>query len=100
MDNNKLQKTIEKAEKGELDIMDMSEELEELETYADLEGTEVGELCHSLITVSHYPDYMDEVFEKALIKEILSQLVNFKNNATIVEKDETYTQKTKRIEWD
>ena len=77
----------------------MEKEIKELEEYANMEGTEIGELCHVLIRMANYRDYMSDEFRLALEKEIKSQLNMFKGSTQIVEKVETFTQKFKELEW-
>lgn len=79
--------------------MDLREKAEELRKYADLEGTEIGELCNALIAVAYRAEYSSEEFIAALDKELTEQLDNFKQNATIVSRDETFTRKVIELEW-
>ena len=75
------------------DIYDIENEIEELEKYANIEGSEIGEVCELLISLARYPDYISTNFSECLVNEIISQLKNFKNNFKIVEREVTYTNK-------
>lgn len=76
-------------------VMELQAELEE---YAAYEGTELGEVCEAIINVSRNLDYISEEFADAVVKEIQSQLVNFKENFEWVEREETITRKYKDLE--
>ena len=71
----------------------------ELQEYADIEGAETGEVCHSLIHIAGKPDYVGEDFYQYLIMELKAQLDYFKENAEIVEKTKTRVVKWKELEW-
>jgi len=77
----------------------IEEEIQELEKYLRLEGTEIGDACAALLNVSYYPDYVSKEFQKAIEKEIKSQLEMFKEQTRIVEREETYTRKVVELEW-
>lgn len=66
-----------------MNLYEMDKEREELEKYADMEGTEKGELCHALLHVANYPDYMGYPFRLALEEEILDQLKMFKEKTRV-----------------
>lgn len=70
----------------------------ELEKYAEVEGTEVGEVCQLLIQLAGDEDYVSEKFHKALVKEIKDQLKNFKRYYKIVEQTETITVTRRELE--
>lgn len=72
----------------------------ELSKYAEYEGTEVGETCIALIQVSRYYSYLSDEFLAALYLELTSQLDNFKEYATIVEHEETFTRTVVSVEWE
>ena len=72
---------------------------ENLESYAELEGTELGEACCNLAQVSRYPDYLSEKFMKAVIKEMKKQLKNFEDNAEIKYETHNVTSSVKFLEW-
>ena len=82
-----------------MDYVKLWSMVEELKKYAELEGAEIGELCYHLCELSRYMDYVSDEFETALHKEIEVQLRNFKENATIVERPETFTQIVTELEW-
>ena len=72
---------------------------EKLKEYADWEGTEIGEMCATLIQLSHYLDYMSESFQKELCNELKSQLDMFETSTKIVERTQTFTRTVKDLEW-
>ena len=74
------------------------EELLELEEYTRYEGSEIGDVCNLLISLHSYPDYLSSEFKEALEKEMKEQLINFKENCKIVEREiPGYT--IKELEW-
>jgi len=77
-------------------ILEMNNELNE---YIELEGTELGEVCSYLVSISHYWDYLSEEFQKCLESEIKSQLDYFKNNTKIVQEIITHKSVSKKLEW-
>lgn len=79
--------------------MDLREKAEALRRYAELEGTELGELCLALVSVAYRAEYASDDFATALEKELTAQLDNFKENATIIEREETFTRKVAGLEW-
>ena len=73
-----------------------------LSEYAQLEGTELGDYCTSLLCIRDYnTDHgMTEEFNAAIDREISYQAENFKLYARIVEKTETPAPRTvKELEW-
>ena len=80
-------------------LCDTMEEIVELARYADLEDSEIGELCRALMHTARYLDYMSEEFKVSLVEEIRYQLKMFKENTRIVETEETYIEKFKTLEW-
>lgn len=68
-----------------MDYFEILKLTEELKKYLELEGTEIGEACSSLVNLTHHLDYVSDEFEEALIKELKAQLNNFKTNYRIVE---------------
>ena len=76
--------------------------IEELETYASLCDDELGETIYLLINLHKYSS--DYIFNTALKLELEHemelQLENFKNNSTIVEREETWTVPLKELIWD
>lgn len=79
--------------------MELSEKAAKLRVYAELKGTEIGELCDSLISVAYSVDYASEEFKIALDKEITLQLENFQENSTIVQVERTHTRMVTTLEW-
>ena len=77
----------------------IDKQVEELLEYAEIESTEIGELCISLCETYNNRVYASEDFQEALKQEILSQLENFKENCTIVEKSQKFHGKWKVIQW-
>ena len=73
-------------------IYDIEKELEELQEYADMEGSELGEVWNLLISIARYPDYISEKFSENLVEEILFHLDEIKKIFKVVEKKETYTR--------
>ena len=71
----------------------------ELEKFADLEGSEWGETAHALINMWYGRTLLSKRLVSALEKEILTWLKDVKKNATIVEREETFTRKIKDLEW-
>jgi hypothetical protein len=71
----------------------------ELEKYAELEGSELGEVLRDLCHISNYSNYLSASFEKAVEKEIKTQLIYFKKNTKIVLKKVTQTLEHKELEW-
>jgi hypothetical protein len=80
--------------------MELEEKIEELEKYANLEGSELGELCQALIAVARYPDYCcSKKFFKAVEQEIDAQLKNFQDHCKIVDREEPSTRRIRELEW-
>jgi len=61
----------------------------DLNEYAELEGSEVGEVCQLLIQLVRYSDYITKECYAAIIKEMKDQLDIFTNQFKIVERTET-----------
>ena len=76
---------------------------DELSEYTELEGTELGEYCNSLLLLRDYNEAhgMNEEFSIAIDKEIAVQLAAFKKYSRIVEKTEEVTEPRtyKELEW-
>lgn len=83
-----------------IDFEKMHAVVEELQKYAEMEDTELGETCQALVQLSHYPDYVSDEFQAALYKEMVEQLENFQENATIVESTETWTRPVFYLKWE
>jgi hypothetical protein len=71
----------------------------ELEEYASYEGTELGEVCNAIISVSGNLDYVSEGFAVAVVSEMKDQLANFKENFEWEEREETVTRKYRDLEY-
>jgi len=78
---------------------ELEETVDELREYANMEETEVGEVCKFLLAVLEYESYVDEEFYNALIKEIKEQLQNFKENSVVVVEERTRKETIRYIEW-
>jgi len=75
------------------------EKIEKLREYADLDGTEVGEVCHFICDALHYSDYIsNENLVKELENEIDDKLSFFKETFDIVTFTETYEREYTRLE--
>ena len=81
------------------EVYNIGHEIQELEKYAQLEGSEIGELCSALIQTTYLTTCASDNFRAALVKEIKDQLKMFKDNTEIVEKEITSTQKCTELEW-
>jgi len=79
------------------EVQEMANELEE---YAEMEGTELGELCGTLCSLMNYFDYTrTEEFESAVAAEIEQQLAYFKKHSKVVETEETHKHTVIDLEW-
>ena len=80
-----------------------TKDYEELSEYAQLEGTEIGEYCNSLLLMrDHHPSHgMSETFDRELETELQHQLEMFRLNTRIVERTEEVkeTRTYKELEW-
>ena len=70
----------------------------ELAEYAQAEGTEIGEACDLLITISNFSNYLSVEFSNAVIKEMELHLGNFKSCYKIVESEIIQTIKCRSLE--
>lgn len=77
---------------------DIHAKLATLAEYADLDGTEWGEMIHALETMHTYSDYISEEMYNALKAEIESNYQWALDNCKIVEEVETYTRTVRRLE--
>ena len=59
------------------------DKLDELQTYAELDGSELGDGCMELIEISTVKHYLNDEFSKAVDKEINKQLKWFRKNTII-----------------
>ena len=78
-----------------------AKDYEELSEYVQLEGTEIGEYCNSLLIMRGYnTDHgMSDRFDNVLEAELSFWLLNFRKYAKITEKTETETRTYKELEW-
>lgn len=65
---------------SELNLYEMWNEKNKLEEFSALEGTEVGEMCHALLLLASFPDYMSETLRNAVASEIIEQIQWFEEN--------------------
>lgn len=77
----------------------MRETCTSLQPYAELEGSEVGELCRQLIVMAEHTTFMSDRLVDVLDDEIARHLNYFESHATITRKTETVTRKIKIFEW-
>ena len=77
---------------------EISKLCQELQDYADLEGTELGEVCSLLISIYNNSEYVSNPFKNEVIKEIKRQLKNFKEN-TEIEDREVPVMTIKELVW-
>ena len=68
----------------------------ELREYAQLEGTEFGDMASTLVEM--YDCSLGEEFRKAVEKEMCNVLEHFKKFYKIVETTETYTKTYRELE--
>jgi hypothetical protein len=64
----------------EMNLYEMWAEKNKLEEFSDMEGTEVGEMCCTLLQLANYPDYMSKELRDAVAKEIMEQIKYFEEN--------------------
>lgn len=83
-----------------LRIPNLEESIELLAEFGQYEGTELGELWDSLLTLYCRRDYLgeDSKLTPVLEAEIISQATWAKQNLELVEKTETYTKTFKTLE--
>lgn len=72
--------------------------IEELIVYANLDGTEWGEMITALQQLWQYRDYLSKELSEDLDQEILAQHEWSVNNLQIVEEKITETRTYKRLE--
>lgn len=71
-----------------------------LEKYAAIEGAEQGDAWNNMLwLVKSYQNYIPNYVYKALCKAIKETVDYLEKNCTIVEEEETYIRKSKRIEY-
>jgi len=83
----------------ENDQDEMLEICDALEEYAELEGSELGEACNLLITLTNFDYCFSESFNNSLVEEIKQQLQNFKDNSKITKKEVTRSYEVEQLEW-
>ena len=74
-------------------------EIAKLTEYAELDGTEVGEMLGLLITIHQFESDMGDKFFKALEVEMQEQLHWFKTHTKIVQRDVTEIHKYRELEY-
>lgn len=79
----------------ELSVLDFKQ----LKEYAELEGSEVGEVCNLLLQITSYRSYVSDEFIESLEKEMKAQLKNFKDNCKIITRKVKSTQTIKELDW-
>ena len=73
---------------------------EQLKEYAELEGSELGEVNILLLQIINYRDYVSDEFKKALEKEMKTQLKYFKQQCKIITREVKVTTKLiKELSW-
>ena len=83
-----------------MDMLEKANKLEEeLNVYINLEGTEIGEACNLLTSISHYQDYVSKKFYDALLNEMEEQLHMFKTCTTINKREVKETFIMQELEW-
>ena len=82
-----------------MDASNIGEKLLELQEYAELDGTEWGELIQGLEHLYHYRDYMSSELAEALNFEIDLQWSAAKEFCVIVQNTETTTHTTRELIW-
>lgn len=70
--------------------------VKELREYAELEGTEFGEMTYALVNL--WGCQLTEEFEESVEKEMCNVLEHYEANYKIVEKTETYIETYKTLE--
>lgn len=79
------------------DLQKIREEAHKLREYAELEGSELGEVCIRLYALQQYSSHLSDELLFILAKEIKEQLEWFEENTKIVEETETYTRNIKKL---
>lgn len=75
------------------------DQLIELEEYADLEGSELGEVVHLLLRLNQYQYGLSDEFKKALASEIESIYRLFANETKIIEREVISKRIVKELVW-
>ena len=78
---------------------DFSTQIEELQKYAEIDDSELGEVCIALVSATKNISYVNAAFASALRKEIVKQLTNYRKNSTIVETHITHTHPSRELQW-
>ena len=76
-----------------------NEKLSELQTYAELDGSELGEAIIYLTMVKSFSYMYSDVFNKSIEKELEFQLKNFKKNSKIVKREIKTVETIEELEW-
>ena len=82
-----------------INVYGLREKVAQLNKYAELEGTEYGEVCRQLCILGQYHDYMTEPFLESLSAEIERQLAHFQDHARIERKPERETRWVETLVW-
>lgn len=78
--------------------MSVDDAVEELCKYAEIDGTEWGEMIIAMRDLWHYRDYLSKELSEGLDQEILSQHEWAVNNLQIVEEKVIETRTYRRLE--
>lgn len=78
----------------------MWDDIEFLGEFAELDGTEWGEMVGALCIMAGRIDMLSDEMADMLMKEIADNAEYVRAHAKIVETTETYTRTTRDIEWD
>lgn len=78
----------------------MWEDIEFLGEFAELDGTEWGEMIGALCAMAGRIDLLSYEMADVLMKEIAENAEYVRQHAKIVETTETYTRTVRDIEWD
>lgn len=77
-----------------------SNDIDSLMEYIELDNTELGEACNSILDlyIIHNP-YISKALKTCLEKEIKRQLKNYTDHCKIVSVDENITVTKKELQW-
>lgn len=83
-----------------MDYQKLRQDVEFLTPYEQADGTEWGEMINYLCLLAGRIDYISEELAELVAKEISDNVAYVRENARIVETQETFTRKVVDIEWD
>ena len=83
-----------------MDYDKMWDDIEFLREYAELDGTEWGEMIGSLCILAGRVDLLSDELAAVLAKEIADNAEYVRQHAKIITVTETFTRTTADIEWD